>query len=67
MDQNASEDASGWETRGQERILSFGINFGEVVQVHVSRRFWGYKEKNNKNKKEVKKTKEELQHVSDSK
>jgi hypothetical protein len=63
MDQNANEDASGWETKGQERNLSFGINFGKVVQIHVSKRFLGYKEKNNKKKK----TKEELQHVSDSK
>jgi hypothetical protein len=44
MDKDAWEDVVGWETRGQERNMSFNIGFGVVVQVYVLGGSCGYRE-----------------------
>jgi hypothetical protein len=38
MDQDVGKDANGWEIGRQKRNISFGVNFGEAIQIHVSKR-----------------------------
>jgi hypothetical protein len=39
--------------RRTKKNLSFNISFVEVIQIHVSKRLWGYKKKNSRNPKEI--------------
>ncbi len=52
MDKDAAEDVG----RGKAR---------KVVLVHVSRKLWSYRKKDNRYRKKSKRTKDELQHVLD--
>jgi hypothetical protein len=55
MDQDAGKDASGWKQEDIKKNLSFDINFGKVIQIHVWRKFWGYSEEDKRNLEKYKK------------
>lgn len=43
MNKNARENVSGWETRGQEKNLSFSIGSRMTIEIHILGRICGYR------------------------